>query len=589
MRPFLVMYEEFFGLTEAPFNQTPDPQFFFSSLQHLDAFSLIEQGILRRKGFVVITGEVGTGKTTLCRYFLETVDPNVKTALILNPGLTTIELLQAINHAFGIPSQSFSKKELIDQLNWFLLDTLKAGGNAALLIDEAQHLSVECLEEIRLLSNLETAKEKLLQIVLLGQPELGDKLRLAELRQLAQRVASWYQLVPLDSEETRQYIAMRLGIAGGDGKVGFTPEAARRVYTLSKGIPRLINDLCEKALHAAAITKNTVIGEALVDEVGRELGGVSKRLPQPRPLTTTPEQRRPRVRVTPSWVVLAVLVVIGVLGALYWLSLTWMKVNESLHGAKKSSSPQDAPAIKIPKTLFPTPDASKPVPDLKVQATHIAPALSAAKLKEARLMATLSLLRMWGFLPSTPPKKIADQDPTRLIRESGLQSARLPVDLGLLGRLDYPCLLEWKDAPSGVPHTVALVGLNATEATIFDHPVGRRAVSRADLLQHVEGEARIFWKALPGIKVPLRAGKGKDPVITALQKFLRAQRLLAGPVTGVYDPATRAAVARLQEEYGLKATGVFGVRSYIALSKRVSGAQGPSLRAKSGTAGLENP
>lgn len=578
------MYEEFFGLTEAPFNQTPDPQFFFSSLQHLDAFSLIEQGVLRRKGFVVITGEVGTGKTTLCRYFLETVDPNVKTALILNPSLTTIELLQSINHAFGIPSRSSSKKELIDQLNWFLLDTLKAGGNAALLIDEAQHLSVECLEEIRLLSNLETAKEKLLQIVLLGQPELGDKLRLAELRQLAQRVASWCRLVPLDSEETRQYIALRLGIAGGDGKVGFTPEAARRVHVLSKGVPRLINDLCEKALHAAAIAKNTVIGEALVDEAGRELGGVSERLPQPRPLTTTPAQQRPRVRVTPSWVALTVLVVIGVLGALYWLSPTWMKVNESLHGAKKSSSPQNAPAIEIPKKPIPT-----PVSDLKAQVTPIAPALSAAQLKEARLMATLSLLRMWGFPRSTAPKKLADQDPASLIRESGLQSAKLPVELGLLGRLDYPCLLEWKDTPSGVSHTVALVGLNATEATIFDHPVGRRAVSRADLLQHVEGEARIFWKALPGIKVPLRTGKGKDPVITALQKSLRTQRLLAGPVTGVYDPATRAAVARLQAEYGLKATGVFGVRSYVALSKRMSGAQGPSLRAQAGAAGLANP
>jgi general secretion pathway protein A len=552
---FFVMYEEFFGLTEAPFNQTPDPQFFFSSLQHLDAFSLIEQGILRRKGFVVITGEVGTGKTTLCRYFLETVDPNVKTALILNPSLTTIELLQSINHAFGIPSRSSSKKELIDQLNWFLLDTLKAGGIAALLIDEAQHLSVECLEEIRLLSNLETTKEKLLQIVLLGQPELGDKLRLAELRQLAQRVASWYRLVPLDSEETRQYITLRLGIAGGDGKVGFTPEAARLVHALSKGVPRLINDLCEKALHAAAITKNTVIGEALVDEAGRELGGVSKRLSRPHPLTTTPAQRRPRVRVTPSWVALTVLVVTGVLGALYWLSPTWMKVNESLHGAKKS-----------------------------VRATPIAPAMSAAQLKEARLMATLSLLRMWGFSRSTPTKKLADQDPARLIRESGLQSAKLPVELGLLGRLDYPCLLEWKDTPSGVAHTVALVGLNATEATIFDHPVGRRAVSRADLLQHVEGEARIFWKALPGIKVPLRSGKGKDPVITALQKSLRTQRLLAGSVTGVYDPATRAAVARLQAEYGLKATGVFGVRSYVVLSKRVSGAQGPSLRASAASA-----
>lgn len=572
------MYEEFFGLTEAPFNQTPDPQFFFSSPQHLDAFSLIEQGILRRKGFIVITGEVGTGKTTLCRHFLETVDPHVKTALLLNPGLTTIELLQSINHAFGIPSRSASKKELIDQLNWFLLDTLKAGGNAALLIDEAQHLSVECLEEIRLLSNLETAKEKLLQIVLLGQPELGDTLRLAELRQLAQRIVSWYQLVPLDPEETRQYIISRLGVAGGEGKVSFTPEAAARVHILSRGIPRVINALCDKALHTAAIAKNTVVEETLVDKAGHELEGLAKRLTPSRPLSTTQGHRRPRVRVTPSWVALAVLVVTGVLGALYWLGPTWIKVNELLDGAGKAPPP-DVPTIKIPQAIFPTQDSSTPAPDLEAQTTPASPALPAAKLKESRLMATLSLLRMWGVSRSTALEKLADQDPAGLIRKSGLQSARLPVELGLLERLDYPCLLEWKDSPDGASHTIALVALSGTEATIFDDLVGQRTVSRADLLQHVEGEALVFWKALPGIKVPLRARKGKDPVTTALQQSLKKQRLLAGPVTGVYDSATRAAVAKLQTEYGLKATGVFGVRSYIALSKRVSGAHVPSLKA----------
>jgi general secretion pathway protein A len=267
------MYEKFFGFTEAPFNQTPDPQFFFSSPTHEDAFSQVLYGITQRKGFIVILGEVGTGKTTLCRHLLETLDPGVKTALILNPGMTTLDLLMSVNEEFGIKCRRSSKKKLVDELHRFLLDTLGVGGNALLMIDEAQNLSVKCLEEIRLLSNLETTTQKLLQIVLLGQPELGDLLRRKELRQLAQRVALRAHLVPLDPAETAQYIASRIRAAGGEGKVHFTASAVDRVHALSGGIPRLINTLCDKALLAGFITDATVIDESLVEEAGREVGG----------------------------------------------------------------------------------------------------------------------------------------------------------------------------------------------------------------------------------------------------------------------------------------------------------------------------
>ena len=266
------MYEKFFGFTEAPFNQTPDPQFFFSSPTHEDAFSQVLYGITHRKGFIVILGEVGTGKTTLCRHLLESIDPGVQTALILNPGLTTLDLLMSVNEEFGIKCRRTSKKKLVDELHRFLLDTLGVGGNALLMIDEAQNLSVKCLEEIRLLSNLETTKQKLLQIVLLGQPELGDMLRRNELRQLAQRVSLRARLLPLDPAETAQYISSRIRAAGGEGKVRFTALAVDRVHALSGGIPRLINTLCDKALLAGFITDTTVIDEALVEEAGWEIG-----------------------------------------------------------------------------------------------------------------------------------------------------------------------------------------------------------------------------------------------------------------------------------------------------------------------------
>jgi general secretion pathway protein A len=270
------MYEKFFGFAEAPFNQTPDPHFFFPALPHEDALSQVLFGITHRKGFIVITGEAGTGKTTLCRHLLETIDPSVKTALIQSHGFTTVELLLSVNQEFGIKCRSTSMKELVDELHQFLLDTSAVGGNAVLMIDEAQNLSVECLEEIRLLSNLETTKEKLLQIILLGQPELADTLRLIELRQLAQRVALRAHLVPLDLEQTRLYIASRLRTAGGVAKVNFTAKAVERVHVLSGGIPRLINALCDKALIAGFISEKKVIDEDLIEEAGREVEGRSQ-------------------------------------------------------------------------------------------------------------------------------------------------------------------------------------------------------------------------------------------------------------------------------------------------------------------------
>jgi general secretion pathway protein A len=251
------MYEEFYGFGEKPFSLTPDPKYLYKSESHANAFELLQYAIRRREGFVVVTGDIGTGKTTLCRAILEQLDRKTFTALVLNPFLSEEDLLRLILQDFGVVSREeikrgwlagVSKQELIDTLNDFLLSLQPLGAGALLIIDEAQNLPLQVLEQIRILSNLETHKEKLLQIVLVGQLNLKGLLRAPELRQLDQRVSIRYELKPLTREETAAYVAHRLTIAGGGAQVSFTSKALERVHRFSGGIPRLINLICDRAL-----------------------------------------------------------------------------------------------------------------------------------------------------------------------------------------------------------------------------------------------------------------------------------------------------------------------------------------------------
>src|SRR4051812_26878145 len=247
------MYEEYYGLAEKPFSLTPDPKYLYKSESHGNALELLQFAIRRREGFVVVTGDIGTGKTTLCRALLEQVDRKTFSALVLNPFITEEDLLRVILQDFGVVSRKeikrgrlagVTKQELIDTLNEFLLSlaTLRAG--ALLIIDEAQNLPPQVLEQIRILSNLETHKEKLLQIVLVGQLNLRDLLRSPALRQLDQRVSIRHELKPLTREETSAYVAHRLTIAGGGASVSFAPNAIDLVHKCTGGIPRLINLVC---------------------------------------------------------------------------------------------------------------------------------------------------------------------------------------------------------------------------------------------------------------------------------------------------------------------------------------------------------
>ncbi len=255
------MYLEFYGLREKPFNVTPDPAFLFLSGKHKEAFDYLIYGITQRKGFLEITGEVGSGKTTLCRALLKHFEnsiPPVKTAYILNPALSGVQLLRSVIEEFGLVPTKRDKAALLYQLNNFLLEQLSMGYNAVLIIDEAQNLKSSHLEEIRMLSNLETDKEKLFQIVLVGQPELREKLRSPNLSQLRQRITIRLHLLPLESTEVKTYIDHRLNVAGANNSIIFYDDSVDEVYAYSKGIPRVINTVCDKALLLGYIleTKN---------------------------------------------------------------------------------------------------------------------------------------------------------------------------------------------------------------------------------------------------------------------------------------------------------------------------------------------
>jgi general secretion pathway protein A len=242
------MYNEFYGFREPPFNITPDPRFLFFSDRHREAFNHVLFGVKERKGFIQLTGEVGAGKTTVCRAILEELGPTFRTALLLNPCMTSTQLLRSILIEYGLRPARADRVAYLAALNRFLLDQVAAGNDVVLIIDEAQDLDGELLEQVRLLSNLETDQRKLLQIVLIGQPELREKLEARALRQLRQRITVRYHLEPLTRFETEYYIQHRLRVAGGNGRPTFSRWALRGVYGYSHGIPRLVNAVCDKAL-----------------------------------------------------------------------------------------------------------------------------------------------------------------------------------------------------------------------------------------------------------------------------------------------------------------------------------------------------
>jgi general secretion pathway protein A len=267
------MYNDYFGFRESPFNITPDPHFLFFSDRHQEAFNHLLFGIQERKGFIQITGEVGAGKTTICRALLEHLGPTYKTALILNPVMTGEQLIWLVLAELGIEPGDNDRLINLQRLNEFLLEQMPAGNDVILVIDEAQDLSLELLEEVRLLSNLETDQRKLLQIVLIGQPELRDVLDQPALRQLRQRITVRYHLRPLSVDDTDHYIQHRLHVAGSNSRPIFQRRAVRKIHRYSGGIPRLINALCDKTLLCGYVVGTDSLTPRHVRRAIRELEG----------------------------------------------------------------------------------------------------------------------------------------------------------------------------------------------------------------------------------------------------------------------------------------------------------------------------
>ena len=345
--PEFPMHEDYFGFTEKPFSLTPDPKYLYRSASHGSAFELLQYAIRRREGFVVITGDIGTGKTTLCRAVLDQLDRRTFTALVLNPFISEEDLLRVILQDFGVVSREeikrgrlagVSKQELIEALNEFLLSLLPIGAGALLIIDEAQNLPLQTLEQIRILSNLETDKEKLLQVVLVGQPNLRDLLRSPALRQLDQRVSIRFELNPLSRDETAAYIGHRLTIAGGGSVVSFTPRAVSKVYRYSGGTPRLINLLCDRALLGA-------FGERTNRVTDKIVASAADSLELSRAAGTGWLTRQHR------WALLAGAVAIAAASTALYAGISQ---------ARRPSTPPSAPPVITRDVVLPAPRASAP-------------------------------------------------------------------------------------------------------------------------------------------------------------------------------------------------------------------------------------
>jgi len=267
------LYLEYYSLRENPFNITPDPRFLYFTPHHREAYDHLMFGIQQRRGFIELTGEVGSGKTTLCRAVLANLGKDVATALILNPCLTETQLLRAMLNDFGLEARGRDRLAYIEKLNEFLLQMNREGTNVALVIDEAQDLSPQVMEQVRLLSNLETDQHKLIQMVLCGQPELQKRLARPDLRQLRQRITVRYHIPPLTEDDTLLYIMHRLWVAGSDGGVTFDRGAIREIHRYTKGTPRVINAVCDNALLAGYVARTRAIDTRCVRRAIEQIEG----------------------------------------------------------------------------------------------------------------------------------------------------------------------------------------------------------------------------------------------------------------------------------------------------------------------------
>lgn len=552
------MYNSFFGFREKPFKLVPNPGYLYLSRSHEEALAHLKYAVAQGEGFVEITGEVGTGKTLLCRTFLQNMSHGLETAYIFNPKLSAKGLLRAINSEFGISSDLETTKELIDELNKFLIKKKADGRRAVLIIDEAQNLGWQVLEQLRLLSNLETTREKLLQMILVGQPELSRMLASHELRQLAQRISLSCNIEPLAFQETSQYIIHRIHVASRKPRVEFTKQALRRIYRYSGGIPRLINIVCDRAL-LVAFSKNVhrithrVVNSATAEISARNRGRAPRQKPSPIPLVMA--------------ACLGVAFIVIVFYQLGWLNLT------SVHSMVQNS---DAAEVSSPVKSKQTVKLVFDKPDIDLNKLI-------RELETDSLQKSFShVLSLWRKNVSMP--EVADKNEEAFINEAAenhdLEVYQVKGDLSLIRNLGLPAVFSFESPETR--QRVFLAALDVEDERIAFYNPQATDIIRVPIESAVamwSGNAYVIWenpREITGV-----IGKNADAdSVAGLQMLLKAVGKTSVTVNGMYDDKTRIAIKQIQAGQGIPVDGFGGAATKIVLYRLAASSYRPASEIK---------
>ncbi len=548
------MYTSFFGLQEKPFAITPDPRYLYLSERHAEALAHLLYGINEAGGFIQLTGEVGTGKTTVIRSLLEQLPGHADVALILNPRVTPAEFLLTICEELHIPVPEAgrgSTKTLMDLLGRHLLDTHARGRRVVLIVDEAQNLSTQTLEQVRLLTNLETATTKLLQIILIGQPELRDLLDKPELRQLAQRITGRYHLNPLSTEESAGYVKHRMRVAGSTAEV-FTPTALREIHRLSGGVPRVINVICDRALLGAFTQEDHRAGGALVRQAASEVYG----RPVPAPWL--------------KWATAGAVAAAVALVAVGIASLISARQGDKPApvAAAPASAPlvaASAPAISPPPAgataAVPTPEPVVPIDELL--ARHANDTTTEAALAR--------LFTLWGVTYDPTKGKGCDQ-----AARQGLECLFQKGSWAQLRTLNRPAILTLTD-DLGRTHQVLLTALSDDSAT-FEFGGESRKVPIATASRYWFGDFLLLWRPPMAVAKSLGPGMRGDDVRWLRDSLRTAQGLPATKGgSDAYDEDLTRLVQDFQRQHRLTVDGVAGVQTQIVLDTAIGATGSPTI------------
>jgi general secretion pathway protein A len=535
------MYAAYFGLTERPFSLAPDPRYLYLSDAHREALAHLLYGLGEGGSFVQLTGEVGTGKTTVCRALLEQLPADVDVAMIFNSQLTSLELLAAVCDELRVPypAGTTSLKVLIDAISHALLDAHARQRRTVLIIDEAQNLSARALEEVRLLTNLETTTEKLLQVILIGQPELAEHLARRNLRQLSQRVTARYHLRPFSEAETHKYIQHRMEVAGQRQPI-FTKLAMRTAHRLSHGVPRLLNTICDRALLGAYATGQTRVKDAVVRRAAREVLG----------------RRRGHRWAVPTAAAAALLVVAG--GAALLASGGLPSVAAWLLPRVGTASPPPATALGVAALQ---PSSAEPT---------LATILGDPSLAADRAGAVKNLYALWDV-----DVRLGSADPgCETGRAAGLRCLLRTGTWTVLRRLNLPAILDLT-TPDGKKHHVVLTALDGERATLRIDDL-RVTMPTAEVERFWDGGFATVWRSPVAGPLPLQPGM-RGPDVAWLRRQLGALDGSAPSASPVYDEELKRRVAVFQQGESLTPDGIAGEETLVRLAAAASGASGPSL------------